>query len=102
MLLSLYFFHPKYRYRAQYQACYSILSHLWGVETNWSFQEDKDFHEATNLRLDISKAQNRLDWRPSLTLESSLKLVVDWYKEKEKGSDMYKYTLKQISNYSQT
>ena len=94
-------FGPKDQDTKTVSSVVKMLSQLWGVEANWSLEEDKDLHEAKNLRLDISKAQNRLDWKPSLNLESSLKLVVDWYKEKEKGTDMYKYTLKQISNYSQ-
>lgn len=37
-------------------------------------------HEATLLMLDISKASCRLGWQPRLTIDRTVALTVDWYK----------------------
>lgn len=36
-------------------------------------------HEAVHLRLDISKARQRLDWIPKLELHTALELTATWY-----------------------
>jgi CDP-glucose 4,6-dehydratase len=36
-------------------------------------------HEAGHLRLDISKARQRLDWVPKLDLHTSLEMTAQWY-----------------------
>ncbi|RXZ30973.1 CDP-glucose 4,6-dehydratase [Oxalobacteraceae bacterium CAVE-383] len=36
-------------------------------------------HEAAMLRLDISKARQRLDWIPKMELYTALELTADWY-----------------------
>ena len=36
-------------------------------------------HEAELLRLDISKARQRLDWMPKMELYTALELTADWY-----------------------
>lgn len=43
--------------------------------------EDKPaaLHEAELLRLDISKARQRLDWIPKMELYTALELTADWY-----------------------
>ncbi|CAN5188322.1 CDP-glucose 4,6-dehydratase [soil metagenome] len=38
-------------------------------------------HEAAMLRLDCSKADERLDWRSVLNLDSGLEMTVAWYRE---------------------
>jgi CDP-glucose 4,6-dehydratase len=38
-------------------------------------------HEATLLKLDCTKANNLLNWRPSLEVEESLEMTIKWYKE---------------------
>ena len=37
-------------------------------------------HEETLLRLDNSKARERLGWRPVLTLDDTVRLTTDWYR----------------------
>jgi CDP-glucose 4,6-dehydratase len=38
-----------------------------------------ELHEAAMLRLDISKARQRLDWIPKMELYTALELTADWY-----------------------
>jgi len=37
------------------------------------------FYEQPNLQLDISKARNKLDCRPTYNIEESVKVTIDWY-----------------------
>lgn len=37
-------------------------------------------HEANLLMLDITKAQTRLGWKPTLTTKQAIELTADWYK----------------------
>jgi CDP-glucose 4,6-dehydratase len=42
-------------------------------------------HEARTLRLDTSRAQARLGWRPALTLAEALELTARWYADAPAG-----------------
>lgn len=72
---------------------------LWGPEATWKLVGTPQPHEANNLKLDISKAINRLNWRPYLSLEESLKMIVEWEKARLEGKNMMDITSNQISNY---
>ena len=39
----------------------------------------RQLHEAAHLRLDISKARQRLDWIPQLELHTALEMTAQWY-----------------------
>lgn len=52
-------------------------------------------HEARLLSLDISKAKFYLGWEPTLNLEETIKLTVDWYKNYNKV-DVYNLCMEQI------
>ncbi len=54
-------------------------------------------HEAGQLRLNISKAKQQLDWKPRLVSGEAISLAIDWYKN---ATPAYRaYTLKQIASY---
>ena len=78
------------------------LSAQWGTGASW--QPDSGLqppppHEASYLKLDISKAKNLLKWHPALTLDGALALIVDWSKSQLAGADMRLKTLDQIQTY---
>ena len=50
---------------------------LWGQGAQWQIAEGEHPHEATYLKLDISKARHLLNWHPALRLEQALELIVD-------------------------
>ncbi|ENQ3108570.1 CDP-glucose 4,6-dehydratase [Bacillus cereus] len=54
---------------------------IWG-HGDWVLPNEKqdEFHEATFLNLDISKAKFKLNWEPKWSLQQTLKHTVDWYK----------------------
>lgn len=75
------------------------LAALWGDAAKWQVVAGDHPHEATLLKLDISKAAQRLDWRPALHLEQALSLTVDWARGLQRGADARALTLDQIQTY---
>jgi CDP-glucose 4,6-dehydratase len=72
---------------------------LWG-KGSYEVIEDRSFHEAGLLRLDISKTMLKLGWRPKWNLDKALEKTVKWYKRFYEGkTDMVKYSIKEIEDY---
>jgi CDP-glucose 4,6-dehydratase len=74
------------------------LAGRWGDGASWRIERDGP-HEATMLKLDCSKANNRLGWRPVMTLETAIDWTVDWYRAHLDGADMRTVTAEQIESY---
>jgi CDP-glucose 4,6-dehydratase len=72
---------------------------MWGNNAQWQSDTSEHPHEASYLKLDISKARSRLNWHPALRLDDALKLIIDWSKQCQAGVDMKKLTLAQIHAY---
>ncbi|MGH1489334.1 MAG: CDP-glucose 4,6-dehydratase [Acidimicrobiales bacterium] len=75
------------------------MAERWGNNASWRVESDGP-HEATMLKLDCSKARNRLHWRPRLDLETTIDWLIDWYKAQLAGADMRAFTQDQIAAYS--
>ena len=56
--------------------------------------------EAPALRLDSSRARDRLGWAPRWDLDAALDATVDWYAAYRDGADMRAETLRQIDGYA--
>ena len=72
---------------------------IWGEGAVWQIDEGNHPHEASYLKLDISKARNELNWHPALRLNEALTLIVDWSKKRQAGVNLHDLTLNQISHY---
>lgn len=75
------------------------LARTWGGEAGWETDGTPQPHEAGLLRLDCSKARNRLGWSPLLDLPQALDWIVDWYQAYAHKKDMRRVTLEQIAIY---
>ncbi len=60
---------------------------------------DTTLHEATQLRLDCSKASTKLGWRPRTSVDDALKLIADWHNQLLSGKDMRAVSLGQILEF---
>jgi CDP-glucose 4,6-dehydratase len=79
-----------------------IVEHLcnnWGGDASWTLQPGDHPHEANFLKLDISKARQRLHWAPRWSLETALKHITEWHQAWLKGHDMRAVCLTQINQY---
>lgn len=75
------------------------LAAKWGESAMWRVDGTSHPHEATLLRLDVSKAAHRLAWRPMLSLDAGLQLTVDWSRGCQSGQNPRDLTLSQIVKY---
>lgn len=71
----------------------------WGDTAVWGVDSGSHPHEASFLRLDISKASHHLNWRPVLNLDTALQLTVDWTRADLESKDLRVLTLAQINDY---
>lgn len=79
-----------------------IVEHLcntWGQGASWQLQAGDHPHEATYLKLDISKAKQRLQWTPLWSLETALSQISEWHQAWLGGQDMRAVCLNQINQY---
>lgn len=75
------------------------LCSLWGQGAAWQRDGGNHPHEASYLKLDISKARSRLHWHPAMGLRQALELIVGWSQASNAGQDMRHVSLTQIKNY---
>lgn len=70
-----------------------------GPEIRWG-SVPPDLHEAQVLRLDSTKAQVQLGWRPRLTVSEAVDWTVEWYRAHAAGkTSMRELSERQIENY---
>ena len=72
----------------------------WGHDAQgWNLDIGQQPHEAHYLKLDCSKARERLQWAPRWNLAMALDRIVDWHKALLREEDMLNFTLQQIAEY---
>jgi CDP-glucose 4,6-dehydratase len=75
------------------------LCKLWGNTALWTLQPGEHPHEANFLKLDISKARQRLLWAPRWSLEAALNRITAWHKAWLARDNMHNVCLNQINEY---
>ena len=56
-------------------------------------------HESSILRLSSLTAKRKINYKPKLNLQNTIKLTIDWYDTYFKKKDIYNYSLKQLKTY---
>jgi CDP-glucose 4,6-dehydratase len=78
------------------------MAQQWQDGARWQVDGGVHPHEAHYLKLDISKAGQRLAWQPCLSLDDALALTVAWERCRLRpSSDLRAFTLDQIQTYQQ-
>ncbi|MFZ1977463.1 MAG: CDP-glucose 4,6-dehydratase [Bacteroidota bacterium] len=62
---------------------------------------EEKLHEASLLRLDISKAITLLNWKPVLQFDELVKITVDGYRDDLKNTSLYDQRANQLADYVQ-
>lgn len=71
---------------------------VWG-SGNWKDTSDPSQpHEATLLKLDITKAAEQLNWKPKLDAAKAIEWTINWYKQTD---DIRNFTFNQLESYMQ-
>jgi CDP-glucose 4,6-dehydratase len=72
----------------------------WGEGASWELDKNNNPHEAGFLKLDCSKAANRLKWQPKWSLQQTLKLIIEWHQVYVNKGDVKEQCLTEIKKYS--
>lgn len=62
------------------------------------YRDPSQPHEATLLKLDITKAAEQLNWKPKLDAANAIEWTINWYKQTE---DIRSFTFNQLESYMQ-
>ena len=65
----------------------------------WELDQDSHPHEAGFLKLDISKANSKLNWNPTWGLKHTLEKIVEWQRCWLSEEDMQSICLNEINEY---
>lgn len=68
----------------------------WGGQASWTADREKQPHESQYLKLDCSKARQKLNWKNKIGLYEALDLTVDWYKSYYMKRNVRDITMEQI------
>jgi CDP-glucose 4,6-dehydratase len=71
----------------------------WGDGASSALDTHPNPHEATYLKLDCSKAKEKLGWIPIWNIETALRSIVDWNKAYLKGENMLDVCNQQMKAY---
>jgi CDP-glucose 4,6-dehydratase len=73
---------------------------ILGDDFSWKLDNRSEHpKEAHYLKLDCSKARNKLEWKPKLSIKEALTWTVEWYRNFLLNKDMRIYTELEISRY---
>jgi len=78
------------------------LIHAWGSGEWQDLSEQGAVHEAATLRLCCDKASIQLGWQNTLSLDQTIALTAEWYKQyyrNPEGTDMHDLCIRQIRYY---
>lgn len=76
------------------------LAQHWEGNLSWQNDKQPHPHEANYLKLDISKAKNKLGWTPRTNLELALQLILEWFQAYIKKENMRQVIQKQIQLFT--
>jgi CDP-glucose 4,6-dehydratase len=76
-----------------------MMMSAWGKVVPIEVVPNENYHESKMLRLDWSKAEAELGWRPLLDIQKAVSTTVEWYKAWSEGNDMSKVTDRQIEAF---
>jgi CDP-glucose 4,6-dehydratase len=75
------------------------MCNAWPHDASWTAQAGQHPHEANFLKLDTSKARQRLNWAPRWNIQTALVRTLDWHFAWIDGQNMRDVSLKQIREY---
>lgn len=89
----------------KYEDCKSVgwilenMAKKWGNGAHWELDNKNNPHEAEFLKLDCSKAAQKLNWKSKWSLEETLDLIVIWHRNWLSGENIKQQCLQEIYNY---
>jgi CDP-glucose 4,6-dehydratase len=100
------FFAEPFNFGPRDEDCQSVESILNTINDNWAgcpgwrLDDEVNPHEARFLKLDVSKAKDKLNWAPKWNLEFTIKRILDWNKAFIHQQNMRNHCINEIKSYS--
>ncbi len=69
------------------------------TDAQWQQDDSENVHESHCLKLDSSKAADKLAWQPTWCLQQSIQKTVEWYRAEQQGMNMRKFCQEQIKAF---
>lgn len=76
----------------------TTLAAYWG-DSQWVIDNTEQLKESKVLKLDCTKAYEKLAWKGRWDINKSLERTVEWYQAEKKGMDMRQVCYEQIAEY---
>jgi CDP-glucose 4,6-dehydratase len=92
-------FGPEYSDAKPVEWIVDAFSRCWDSPTNWEIEGGNHPHESQILKLDWSKAEHELYWRPALNVLEAIEMTASWYKSFLAGESARTISLAQIAAY---
>lgn len=71
----------------------------WGNGASWNLDKNNNPHEAGYLKLDCSKAAQKLNWLPKWNLDYTLETIINWHQHYLSGKNIQEQCLLEITKY---
>jgi CDP-glucose 4,6-dehydratase len=78
------------------------LRERWPEELEVTTAPEGDDREAAVLRVDSTRARERLAWEPAWDLSAGIDATIDWYLAHRDRRDMPEITSKQITRFTES
>lgn len=82
------------------QEVIDLMISQWNGAARWEKEGSEQPHEAQLLKLDCSKARQKLGWVPKWDLPRAIENIVEWQKSFQSNSNMQEISLAQINRYT--
>lgn len=82
------------------QEVIDLMISQWNGAARWEKEGSEQPHEAQLLKLDCSKARQKLGWVPKWDLPMAIENIVEWQKSFQSNSNMQEISLAQINRYT--
>ncbi len=76
-----------------------LMATRWHKPASWTLIGTEQPHEAQLLRLDCSKAHDKLRWHQRWSLEVTIEKIAAWHQSHDEQKDMLEISLAQIEQY---
>ena len=67
--------------------------------TNWELEGESQSHEANLLKLDSTKAREKLGWAPRWPIDKALDKTIEWHKAWKENHSMAEVSIRQIEEH---
>lgn len=72
----------------------------WGKDASWNLDKNNNPHEAGFLKLDCSKAIQKLKWNPIWDLDFTIQEIINWHMKFMRKEDLKSACLSTIETYN--